>query len=200
MIQSTHGFGGESILPGKLYGGEEIQLGTLHGGEEIQPGTLHGGEEIQPGTLHGGEEIQPGTLHGGEEIQPGTLHGGEEIQPGTLHGGEVIERSALCAPFAPATYRTKDGRAYYKFKYIAVSNYYEIDILEMPSYGWRNSSFHVTHRLNSSRGGYKICFNRGREPRDITTAKNYSKAWAELTHKYIQTGITIDDQIAHGSR
>ena len=200
--------GGEEIQPGTLHGGEEIQPGTLHGGEEIQPGTLHGGEEIQPGTLHGGEEIQPGTLHGGEEIQPGTLHGGEEIQPSTLHGGEEIKPGTLCgsneslivgtlcANYSPATYRTRDGNALYKFQYVDIGGKFEIDITSQPLYGSRDSSLHATHRLSSSRGGYKICISAGHEPRTLEMARKISMEWAELTHTYINTGRTIDTQVA----
>lgn len=176
-------------------GGEEIKPGTLHGGEEIKPGTLHGGEEIKPGTLHGGEEIKPGTLHGGEEIKPGTLHGGEEIKPGTLHAGEELKGGTLCASFSPATYRTLDGTGYYQFRYAQVGNHFEIDILNQPSYGGRDTSATVTHRLSSSRGGSKICISSGHEPRDIETVKKISTEWAELTHNYIKTGKTIDKQV-----
>lgn len=183
--------------PVVLRGGEEIQPGTLHGGEEIQPGTLHGGEEIQPGTLHGGEEIKPGTLHGGEEIKPGTLHGGEEIQPGTLHGrNESLIAGTLCASYSPATYRTRDASAYYKFQYVDIGGKFEIDILSQPLYGSRESSLHATHRLSSSRGGYKICISVGHEPRTLEKAQKISMEWAELTHTYIKTGRTIDAQVA----
>jgi len=192
--------GGEEIKPGTLHGGEEIKPGTLHGGEEIKPGTLHGGEEIKPGTLHGGEEIKPGTLHGGEEIKPGTLHGGEEIKPGTLHSGEVIIGGTLCASYSPATYRTKDGTAFYKFNYVQTGNHFEIDILNQPSYEGRDSGMHKAHWLSSSRGGKKICISRGQEPKTIAAAKNISMQWAELTHNYIKTGKSIDQQVREQAR
>ena len=190
----------EEIKPGTLHGGEEIQPGTLHGGEEIKPGTLHGGEEIKPGTLHGGEEIQPGTLHGGEEIKPGTLHGGEEIQPGTLHYNvEKLITGTLCASYSPATYRTKDGTAVYKFRYIDIGGKFEIDILEQPSYSYRDTSAHKTHRLPSARNGQKICISAGCEPTTLEGAKNISTQWAELTNTYIKTGRSIDDQVSQNS-
>ena len=192
--------GGEEIKPGTLHGGEEIKPGTLHGGEEIKPGTLHGGEEIKPGTLHGGEEIKPGTLHGGEEIKPGTLHGGEEIKPGTLHGGnDYLKAGTLCASFSPATYRTKDGSAVYKFRYVDIGGKFEIDILEQPSYRFRGNEAHITHRLPSSRSGQKICITSGHEPTTLDGAKNISTQWAELTHEYIKTGTTIDKQVSQNA-
>jgi len=203
--------GGEEILPGTLHGGEEIKPGTLHGGEEIKPGTLHGGEEIKPGTLHGGEEIKPGTLHGGEEIKPGTLHGGEEIMPGTLHGcdnrrasrpsvfSEQLLDGTLYADFSPATYRTKDGSAFYKFRYADIGGKFEVDIIEQPSYRHRSTDAHITHRLPSARGGQKICISSGHEPTSLDGAKNISMQWAELTHEYIKTGRTLDQQITQGA-
>ena len=192
--------GGEEIKPGTLHGGEEIKPGTLHGGEEIKPGTLHGGEEIKPGTLHGGEEIKPGTLHGGEEIKPGTLHGGEEIKPGTLHGkDEYLKAGTLCASYSPATYKTKDGNALYKFNYVDIGGKFEIDILDQPSYGSRDTSAHKTHRLPSSRNGQKICISAGSEPTTLDGAKNISMQWAELTHTYIKTGKGIDEQVSQSA-
>lgn len=182
-------------------GGEEILPGTLHGGEEIKPGTLHGGEEIKPGTLHGGEEIKPGTLHGGEEIKPGTLHGGEEIKPGTLHSGvEQLKGGTLCAAFSPATYRTKDGNAFYKFRYVDIGGKFEIDIVEQPSYRHRSTDAHITHRLPSARNGQKICISSGHEPTSLDGAKNISMQWAELTNEYIKSGKTIDEQVAQNAR
>jgi len=203
--------GGEEILPGTLHGGEEILPGTLHGGEEILPGTLHGGEEILPGTLHGGEEIKPGTLHGGEEILPGTLHGGKEILPDTLHGcenrravrpsvfPEQLLDGTLYANYSPATYRTKDGSAFYKFRYVDIGGKFEIDIIEQPSYQNRSTDAHITHRLPSARGGRKICISSGHEPTTLDGAKNISMQWAELTHEYIKTGRNLDEQITQGT-
>ena len=181
--------------------GKDVISGILHAGsEEIKPGTLHGGEEIKPGTLHGGEEIKPGTLHGGEEIKPGTLHGGEEIKPGTLHNSEEqLKDGTLRVIFSPATYRTKDGNAYYKFSYVNIGGKYEVDIIDQPSYQDRDSSAHITHRLPSSRGGRKICVTAGCEPTTIEAAKNLSMQWAELTNEYIKSGATIDEQVEYNS-
>ncbi|HCY75774.1 MAG TPA: hypothetical protein DHV28_07615 [Ignavibacteriales bacterium] len=183
----------------------------MNGGEKILPGTLHGGEEILPGTLHGGEEIKPGTLHGGEEIKPGTLHGGEEILPGTLHVNdyrraacpsafpEQLLDGTLYADFSPATYRTKDGSALYKFRYVRIDEKFEVDIIEQPSYRHRSSDAHIVHRLPSARGGQKICISSGHEPTSLEGAKNISIQWAELTHEYIKTGRTLDQQITQGT-
>ena len=155
----------------------------------LPEGTLYGGEEIRPGTLHGGEEIKPGTLHGGEEIKPGTLHGGEEIKPGTLHN----------TGFSPATYRTKDGNAVYKFRFVDLGGKYEIDIISQPPYESRSSGNAVSHRLPSTRGGNKICLSTGFEPTTLDSAKKICMEWAELTHTYIKTGKSIDKQVKENS-
>ncbi len=148
------------------------------------PTTSHQGP-LKAFTLCGGEEIEPGTLHGGEEVKPGTLHGGEEIKPGTLHN----------TGYSPATYRTKDGMAHYKFRYVDIGGKFEIDILSQPSYEGRDESSSVSHRLSSDRGGKKICLSVGKEPTDLETAKKICMEWAELTHTYIKTGKSIDKQV-----
>ncbi len=140
---------------------------------------------LRPGTFCGGENIAPGTLHGGEEIKPGTLHGGEEIKPGTLHS----------SGYAPATYRTKDGSSIYKFRFVNIGGKFEIDILSQPSYSGRSDGSIASHRLPSARGGKKICLTTGKEPKDITAAKNICMEWAELTQTYIKTGNSLDKQV-----
>ena len=55
------------------------------------------------------------------------------------------------------TYRTKDGNAYFEFRFVDVGSNFEIDIGYMPSYGNRSLNPHKTHRLPSSRGGERIC-------------------------------------------
>ncbi len=146
------------------------------------------------------ELLLNGILHGGEEVKPGTLHSGEEVKPGTLHSiGEQLIGGTLCATYSPATYRTKDGKAYYRFRYVDIGGKFEIDILEQPSYRNRDSSAHITHRLPSSRGGRKICVTAGCEPTTIGAAHSLSKQWAELTHEYIKSGTTIDAQVEYNS-
>ena len=151
----------------------------------LKEGTLFGGEEIKPGVLHGGEAIEPGVLHGGEQIEPGVLHGGEDIKPGVLHFAE----------YAPATYRTKDGTGEYKYRFVEKDGKFDIDILSQPSYQGKNDSSVASHRLMSPRGGKKICFASGKEPKDIKTARAVCVEFSELTQNYIKTGKSIDSQV-----
>lgn len=113
----------------------------------------------------------------------------EQLKQGTLH-----------APYSPATYRTKDGNAFYKFRYVDIGGKFEIDIVEQPSYCHRDTSAHIIHRLPSARGGQKICISSGHEPKTLDGAKTISMQWAELTHTYILTGRNIDDQVSQNAR
>lgn len=146
--------------------------------------------QIKVGTLQGGQEIRPGVLHGGTEIRPGTLHGGAEIRPGTLHS----------TSYGPATYRTKDGKEMFKFRFVDIGGKFEIDILSQPSYGSRDSGSIASHRLPSARGGNKICISTGKEPKTLESARNICMEWSELTHIYIKTGKSIDAQVMNNSK
>lgn len=157
---------------------------------QLKGGTLSGGQEIRPGVLHGGTEIRPGTLHGGQEIRPGTLHNGIEINPGVFYATN----------YGPATYRTKDGKALYKFRFVNIDGKFEIDILNQPSYGSRDASNVVSHRLPSARGGNKICISDGKEPKTIESARKICMEWSELTHTYIRTGTSIDKQVSDNAK
>ncbi len=117
----------------------------------------------------------PNSYFGGEEIPPGGWRGGEEIPPGGWRA--VID-----------TYRSTDGTYYFKFCFYPAGDYYDVDILAMPSYGSRSSDLHLTHRLPSERGGYKICFGEPQIISDLNTAKKWAASWSELTVTYIKTG------------
>ena len=116
------------------------------------------------------------------------------------HKDECVIAGTLCAEYTPATYRTKDGAAYYQFKFVDIDGKFEIDILSQPSYGTRDSSLVATHRLPSSRGGHKICITEGKEPQTIESTRKISMEWAELTNTYIKTGQSIDSQVAANAR
>jgi hypothetical protein len=124
----------------------------------------------------GGEEIPAGGWRGGEELPKGGWRsGGEEIPSGGWRAVEDV-------------YRTRDGSGYFKFRFYQIGDYYEIDILAMPSYGSRSNDLHATHRLPSGRGGYKICFGDPRVVTDIKTAKKWASTWSEHTYTYIKSG------------
>ncbi len=113
--------------------------------------------------------------------------GGEEIPKGGWRGGEEIPKGGWRAVID--TYRTTDGEHFYKFRFYPIGDYFEIDILAMPSYGNRPADLHATHRLPSNRGtDYKICFGDPRIITDLNTAKQWAAQWSELTTKYIRTG------------
>jgi len=90
-------------------------------------------------------------------------------------------------------YRTKDGLADYGFSFERQPNgEWRAYIVSMPSYGRRNTSLHVTHRLRDN-GRYYVCWS---EPlRSLEDAKKVAALWADLTQEYIKTGRTIDEQM-----
>ncbi len=144
------------------------------------------------GILLGGDKTET------EEIKPGILRNSESVEPAILRGGEAAEEikpGVLRIEYTPATYRTKCGRGVYKFRYVDLGNYFEIDILSQPSYNGRSFGGHITHRLSSSRGGYKICIASPHVPKTIDVAKKMSTEWSDLTQTYINTGKTIDKQL-----
>jgi hypothetical protein len=143
----------------------------------------------------GGEEIPAGGWRsgGGEEIPAGGWRtgGGEEIPAGGWRagGGEEIPAGGWRA--VVDMYRSKDGTCYFQFRFFPVGAYYDIDILDMPSYGRRSADLHETHRLPSERGGYKICFGDPKIIADLNTAKRWAASWSELTVKYIKEGAAF---------
>ena len=121
-----------------------------------------------------------------------------EIRPGVLCRQWYLYRSKVI---------DSDG-SYFDFRLAYVSvynpergvNYWEIDIISLPSYRGRNTSAATIHTLPSDRGGRKICVAEGHEPRSEWAAKKLSMAWCDLQAEYIKTGVTPDQQIARNHR
>ncbi|SDR66983.1 hypothetical protein SAMN05216503_0225 [Polaribacter sp. KT25b] len=107
----------------------------------------------------------------------------EQITKGTLLTYQVYK------------YVAKNG-SIFKFSYHKVGNHFEIDIHQQPSYEDRPNSSLICHYLSSSRDATRrICITVGSEPTNLQRAKQISAEWADLTCKYIATGITIDRQV-----
>jgi len=96
--------------------------------------------------------------------------------------------------FAFDTYRSRDGCAFFEFRFVDVGSKIEIDIGTMPSYGDRSRDPHKTHRLPSSRGGEKICVGDESAINTYAIAKKTAMAWAEQTWRYIKTGTPFDNR------
>ncbi|MGB1295743.1 MAG: hypothetical protein ACPG6V_09700 [Flavobacteriales bacterium] len=96
------------------------------------------------------------------------------------------------------TYRTEDGMEFFKFSYHEVDDGYEVDIHYHPDFGHRSTSPYTIHTLSSSRDQVDkmICFTVGKKSQTFSGAQEMSRHWAEMIHLYIQTGETIDEQIA----
>jgi len=88
------------------------------------------------------------------------------------------------------TYRTNDGRHFFKFEFVKVGPVYRVYILSGMDYGSRASDAHSTHRFtDSARNLHYICFDP--EPRTLRDAFNVASGWAENTQRYIATGRTF---------
>lgn len=83
-------------------------------------------------------------------------------------------------------YRTKDGKADYKFSFEQQRDGdYRAYVESSPSYGSRASDIHSTHRLND--GGRKyVCWTEDLHSED--EAKTVAAKWADATQDYIKTG------------
>ncbi len=85
------------------------------------------------------------------------------------------------------TYRTNDGRNFFKFEFVKVGSTYRVYILSGMSYGSRDAGPHASHRFtDSARNLHYICFDP--EPRTLRDAFNVASGWAENTQRYIETG------------
>ena len=84
------------------------------------------------------------------------------------------------------TYRTKSGRHYFRFSYERQSDgEVRIYIVDQPSYRGRATGAHPTHRYGLDRRPY-VCYEP--LPKNLDDAIKISKAWADRTEKYIETG------------
>lgn len=150
--------------------------GWRGGGENIPAGGWRGGgEDIPAGGWRGGQELPRGGWRTPSPLPQSNLLRVDELPSGGFNAIEDV-------------YRTKDGLGYFKFRFYQIGDYYEIDILAMPSYGGRDGNPHITHRLISSRGGYKICFGEPRIVTSLSLAKQWASMWAEHTMNYIRFG------------
>ena len=175
---------------------QDIKLSKI----EVKAGSHSngGGEDIPAGGWRGGGEDIPagGWRGGGEDIPAGGWRGGGEDIPAGGWRAMAFQPYPSTLGFIPAggfrattdVYRSVDGISYFKFSFYPIGDYYEIDILAMPSYGIRDSGLHNTHRLNSGRGGYKICFGDPTVIKTIQMARKWAAAWSEHTVRYIRNG------------
>lgn len=114
-----------------------------------------------------------------------------ELEDKDLLATRKVKRTGKPASFEDV-YRTKDGNAYFKFRFVKLPvGYYEIDIVDMPPYGIRSGAYSVTHRIPSKRGGHKICFGDSTINRTILIARKWAAMWAEHTYRYIKTGVSF---------
>ena len=92
------------------------------------------------------------------------------------------------------TYRTRDGLVHFTFRFVPSGSRYEVDVLDTPPYDlfeYRNTDQHVTHRIDSDRGGDQICFGNPHSIQTLQDCRKWARTWAENTWYYIRTGIEM---------
>jgi len=83
-------------------------------------------------------------------------------------------------------YRTKDGRADYRFSFERQpGGTWRIYIEWQTPYGDRDRDFRRTHRQRDGDRTY-VCWTKA--PRRLEEAKEIAALWADKTQEYIQTG------------
>jgi len=86
-----------------------------------------------------------------------------------------------------AYYRSRDGRADYRFGFAQQSNgTWRVYILNQPDYGPHSASPYATHRLSDGSPHYYICWIG--VLRSLEQAKHVAALWADRTQQYIRTG------------
>jgi hypothetical protein len=90
-----------------------------------------------------------------------------------------------------ASLTTSNGN-YYEFSFEQQSDgSIRIYIDYQPSYGYRSSDSHITHR-NKDGNRYYICVLD--QPRTVSEAKVIAEEWAKRTDRYIRSGVPLDAQ------
>ena len=73
--------------------------------------------------------------------------------------------------------------------YLVSGQYYEVDVLSMPSYGGRRTDEHSTHRLPSNYGNeYRVCVGDATSMSSFSEARHWASQWAEHSMQYINFG------------
>ena len=83
------------------------------------------------------------------------------------------------------TYRSENGRYYFKLNFIDQGDYFDIYCTYHPSFNGQDSNPHKTHLYRSG----KICFAEGHEPKTQKRAEELAAQWAEYFLEYRKTGI-----------
>ena len=90
-------------------------------------------------------------------------------------------------PMHTASYRTRDGRADYRFGFAERSDgMWRVYILSQPDYGRQSASAYATHRLSDGSAYYYICWTGALH--SLEQAKHVASLWADRTQQYIRTG------------
>lgn len=91
----------------------------------------------------------------------------------------------LRGPATAKFYRSRDGRSYFKFRFVPGRRHFDIYCLSHPSLNGHDPSPHKTHLFSSG----QICLVAGREPKDQARAEELAQQWAEYFLEYRRTGV-----------
>ena len=89
-----------------------------------------------------------------------------------------------CFSGATATYLSKDRKHVFKFEFIPENNHVDIKCTQHPSYNGQDPDPEKTHLYRTN----FICFIKGKEPTNMSRAKELAAQWAEYFLDYRQTG------------
>lgn len=82
-------------------------------------------------------------------------------------------------------YRSMDGDHYFTFRLVQQPTHLDIYAIYHPGLNGQDPSPHKTHLFPDGR----VCIVAGREPRDVPSALELAKAWAEYFIEYRRTGV-----------
>jgi len=120
--------------------------------------------------------------------QPASVPQTTRSAPSTRSAGAVSIGDLMRAAAGPVRlyYRTKDGRAGYRFSYEQQPDgTWLAYIISQPGYGSRDDGAHSTHRLSDGSRKY-VCWSAPIP--SLEQAKQVSALWADATQEYIRTG------------
>jgi hypothetical protein len=90
----------------------------------------------------------------------------------------------------------------YNFRYVKDNrspNRVKVYVEKQPSYRGRSTNSNTIHRHPAGNTAPpSICFKEKNKPRSLSEAKGLARKWANMTDRYISTGVPISDQIKSG--
>ena len=94
---------------------------------------------------------------------------------------------------------TAENYGRYRFRYVkdrASPGKIKVYVEKQPSYQGRCTNSNTIHRYSGGNGSPpSICIKNEAKPKSLSQAKSLAHKWANMTDRYIRTGVSISDQI-----